>query len=103
MKASVNKLEAERVLSDLKKVIPEENIKINEPMSKHTSFKTGGPAELYITAKNIEQVQGVLNYSKKNNIKLYIIGNGSNLLVSDQGVKGIVLKILLENIQVKKL
>ena len=95
-------MEIEKELFDLKKNIPKENIKINEPMSKHTSFKTGGPAELYITAKNIEQVQGVLNYSKKNNIKLYIIGNGSNLLVSDQGVKGIVLKILLENIQKKK-
>ena len=95
-------MEIEKELFDLKKVIPEENIKINEPMSKHTSFKTGGPAELYITAKNIEQVQGVLNYSKKNNIKLYIIGNGSNLLVSDQGVKGIVLKILLENIQIEE-
>lgn len=95
-------MEIEKELFDLKKNIPKENIKINEPMSKHTSFKTGGPAELYITAKNIEQVQGVLNYSKKNNIKLYIIGNGSNLLVSDQGVKGIVLKILLENIQIEE-
>ena len=102
MKASVNKLEAERVLSDLKKVIPEENIKINEPMSKHTSFKTGGPAEIYITGKTIKQIQDVLKFSKQNNIKLYIIGNGSNLLISDEGIKGIVLKISLENIQIEE-
>ena len=102
MKASVNKLEAERVLSDLKKIIPEENIKINEPMSKHTSFKTGGPAEIYITGKTIKQIQEVLKFSKQNNIKLYIIGNGSNLLVLDEGVKGIVLKISLENIQIEE-
>ena len=102
MKASVNKLEAERVLSDLKKIIPEENIKINEPMSKHTSFKTGGPAEIYITGKTIKQIQEVLKFSKQNNIKLYIIGNGSNLLISDEGIKGIVLKISLENIQIEE-
>ena len=99
MKASVNKLEAERVLSDLKKVIPEENIKINEPMSKHTSFKTGGPAEIYIIGKTLEQIQEVLKYSNQNNIQLYIIGNGSNLLVSDEGIKGIVLKIAVDNIK----
>ena len=102
MKASVNKLEAERVLSDLKKVIPEENIKINEPMSKHTSFKTGGPAEIYIIGKTLEQIQEVLKYSNQNNIQLYIIGNGSNLLISDEGIKGIVLKISLENIQIEE-
>ncbi len=99
MKASVNILEAERVLSDLKKVIPEENIKINEPMSKHTSFKTGGPAEIYIIGKTLEQIQAVLKYSNQNNIQLYIIGNGSNLLVSDEGIKGIVLKIAVDNIE----
>ena len=102
MKASVNKLEIEKQLTNLKKIIPEENIKINEPMSKHTSFKTGGPAEIYITGKTIKQIQDVLKFSKQNNIKLYIIGNGSNLLISDEGIKGIVLKISLENIQIEE-
>ena len=102
MKASVKKLEIEKQLTNLKKIIPEENIKINEPMSKHTSFKTGGPAEIYITGKTIKQIQDVLKFSKQNNIKLYIIGNGSNLLISDEGIKGIVLKISLENIQIEE-
>ena len=92
-------MESEKILYDLKKIIPEENIKIKEPMSKHTSFKTGGTAEIYITGKTIEQIQEVLKYSKQNNIKLYIIGNGSNLLVSDEGIKGIVLKIAVDNIE----
>ena len=95
----MKKLESEKILYDLKKIIPEENIKIKEPMSKHTSFKTGGTAEIYITGKTIEQIQEVLKYSKQNNIKLYIIGNGSNLLVSDEGIKGIVLKIAVDNIE----
>lgn len=93
-------MEKEKVLYDLKKVIPEENIKINEPMSKHTSFKTGGPAEIYITGKTIQQIQNVLKFSNQNNIKLYIIGNGSNLLVRDEGVKGIVLKIAVDYIEI---
>ena len=99
MKASVKKLEIEKQLTNLKKIIPEENIKINEPMSKHTSFKTGGPAEIYIIGKTLEQIQEVLKYSNQNNIQLYIIGNGSNLLVSDEGIKGIVLKIAVDNIE----
>ena len=65
MKASVNKLEIEKQLTNLKKIIPEENIKINEPMSKHTSFKTGGPAEIYIIGKTLEQIQAVLKYSNR--------------------------------------
>lgn len=92
-------MEDEKIWQDLRKIIPEENIKRNEPMSKHTSFKTGGPAEFYITAKTIEDIQNIFQYAKTNRIKLYIIGNGSNLLVSDEGIKGIVLKIAVDNIE----
>ena len=92
-------MENEKIWQDLRKIIPEENIKRNEPMSKHTSFKTGGPAEFYITAKTIEDIQNIFQYAKTNRIKLYIIGNGSNLLVSDEGIKGIVLKIAVDNIE----
>lgn len=93
-------MEIEKVLSDLRKVIPKENIKINEPMSKHTSFKTGGPADYYIRANTIEQIQKATQIANENNIPLYIIGNGSNLLVLDKGIHGIVLKISLENIKI---
>ena len=93
-------MEIEKVLSDLRKVIPKENMKINEPMSKHTSFKTGGPADYYIRANTIEQIQKATQIANENNIPLYIIGNGSNLLVIDKGIHGIVLKISLENIKI---
>ena len=92
-------MDKQKIFEDLRKIIPEENIKRNEPMSKHTSFKTGGPAEFYITAKTIEDIQNIFQYAKTNRIKLYIIGNGSNLLVSDEGIKGIVLKIAVDNIE----
>ena len=93
-------MENKKIFQDLRKIILEENIKLDEPMSKHTSFKTGGHAECYITAKTIEDIQNIFQYAKTNKIKLYIIGNGSNLLVSDKGVNGIVLKIVLDNISI---
>ena len=96
MKASVIFLEKQKVLSDIIRFIPKENIRIDEPMSKHTSFKTGGNAEFYILVDNENQIKSLLDYSKQNNIDLYIIGNGSNLLVSDKGIKGIVAKISFE-------
>ena len=88
--------------SKLEEIIPKENIKYDEPMSKHTSFKVGGPAEYYITANTVEQVKNILNYSNENNIPLYILGNGSNLLVLDKGTKGIVLKIQIEKLEIEE-
>lgn len=86
----------------LEKIIPKENIKYNEPMKIHTSFRTGGPADFYIIAKNIAQIKNVIIFSKENNIPLYIIGNGTNLLISDKGIKGIVLKIAFEDVSIEE-
>ncbi|MBE5805825.1 MAG: UDP-N-acetylmuramate dehydrogenase [Clostridiales bacterium] len=69
-------------------------------MKKHTSFKIGGNAEFFVKAKNIEQVEYVLKICEKNNISLTIIGNGSNILVKDSGIKGIVLKIDINDIDI---
>ena len=85
-------------ITEIQNLIPKENIYINEPMSKHTSFKIGGPAECFIKIKTIEQLKDILKYAQKENIPLTIIGNGSNLLVSDDGIKGIVFKIEIEKI-----
>ena len=88
-------------IKKIQKLIPKENIYINEPMSKHTSFKIGGPAECFIKAQSIEQLKNILEYAKKKNVKLTIVGNGSNILVSDQGIQGIVLKIDIEKLEEK--
>lgn len=84
----------------LSKILNEENIKKNEPMAKHTSFKIGGKADYFIKAETVEQVKEVQQYAKKNNIPLYIMGNGSNILVTDKGIKGIVLKIDIKKIEI---
>ncbi len=68
------------------------NIVFNAPMKEHTSFKTGGNADILINPKDDETVKAVLTFSKENDIPLTVVGNSSNLLVSDDGIRGIVLK-----------
>ena len=80
--------------------INKENILLDEPMNKHTSFKTGGNADIFVKAYSVEEIKSILKISKENNIPLFIIGNGTNLLVKDEGFRGIVLQIKLEHIQI---
>ena len=65
----------------------------NEPLSNHTSFKIGGKADLFVMVKNIEQLKAVVKNCKKNNIPMFVLGKGSNLLINDNGMKGVVLTL----------
>ena len=102
MKVSESILDNKKIYSELIEFIPKENIKLDEPMSKHTSFKTGGNADFYIILEKEYQVKELVKYSKDNGINLYIIGNGSNLLISDEGVRGIVAKITFEDVLIEE-
>lgn len=87
----------------IEEIIKNSNLKevlYNEEMSKHTSFKIGGKAECYIKINSKEELQEVLKISNENKISLTIIGNGTNILVTDNGIKGIVAKINIKNIQI---
>lgn len=66
---------------------------LNEPMSRHTTFKIGGNADLFVSVKNIEQLKLVVALTKEFNLQYFILGKGSNLLVSDKGIKGIVISL----------
>ena len=81
--------------------IAKENILIDEPMKKHTSFKIGGNADFFVRAKDEEEVRFILEICKKNDIPLTIVGNGSNLLISDEGIRGIVLKINIDKVLIE--
>lgn len=85
-------MSCELIYENLLEIIPKEKILINEPMSKHTSFKIGGNADIFIEPSEIEEVRKIIEYAQKENIKLNIIGNGTNLLVKDGGIRGITLK-----------
>ncbi|MDD4780118.1 MAG: UDP-N-acetylmuramate dehydrogenase [Tissierellia bacterium] len=69
------------------------NILINEPMKSHTYFKIGGPADLFVEPQSIDELKIILNLINKYNINYFVIGNGTNLLVSDEGFRGIIIKI----------
>jgi len=69
------------------------DICINEPLAPHSSWKIGGPADIFIEPYNIEQISNVLRYAKSENIPLVVIGNATNLLFCDEGVRGIVMRL----------
>lgn len=79
------------------------DIKIDEPMSKHTSFKIGGNADIFIKIDNVEKLKSILNFAKLNKINVTIIGNGSNILVKDNGIRGIVIKLNFKEVKIEKL
>ena len=81
--------------SDIKKLSEELGCKVlvNEPMAKHTTFKIGGPADLLIRIFNIKSLKVILKEIMGNSLNYFLLGKGSNLLVSDLGFRGIVLKL----------
>lgn len=81
------------LINEIKAITDDKNIKINEPMSKHTSFKTGGPADIFVTPKTKEELIKLLRLE----VGKTIIGNGSNILVKDGGIRGLVIKIIFSN------
>ena len=72
-------------------ICTKENILKNEPMKNHTTFRTGGPADFLVLPETKEQLKQVLAIIKEENVPLTVIGNGSNLLVSDKGIRGVVV------------
>ena len=71
----------DKIYNELIKGIEENRIYLNEPMSKHTSFKIGGLADIFVKTNKLEELKYILNIANKNNISTTVIGNGSNLLV----------------------
>ena len=84
---------SEAVVQALKQYVPEENICLQEPMAGHTTFRIGGPADCLVELESEEQLIRVQNYLNKVELPYFILGNGSNLLVSDEGYRGVVLRI----------
>ncbi len=87
----VNQLE--QYIHVLQQQFDEEILKQNEPMRLHTTFRTGGLADLYFTPRNIVELQTGISLMQKESIPYFILGNGSNLLVSDKGIAGVVIHI----------
>lgn len=81
------------VMEALQGFVPAENIHLQEPMSAHTSFRVGGPADCLIEMENEEQLRKLQHYFYLIEMPYVVIGNGSNLLVGDNGYRGVILQI----------
>ncbi len=76
---------------DLAKIVDPANVKIDEPLNKYTMTKLGGPADIFVMPETEEQASAVVKYARAHNIPILLLGNGSNMVVRDGGVRGIVL------------
>jgi UDP-N-acetylmuramate dehydrogenase len=77
------------LVAALRKVVP---VKLNEPMSRHTTFGVGGPADIYVAVKTEEQLRSSFATARRHGADVFIFGSGSNILVGDGGVRGVVIE-----------
>ncbi len=95
-------MDIEKIYLELTKLLNSSTVLKNENMSKHTTFKIGGNADILVKAHTIEDIKIVLELSNKYNIPLYVMGNGSNILVKDNGIRGIVLIVEIDTLKIDK-
>lgn len=89
-------------IEEIKKIVGEENVLLNEPMKKHTTFRSGGEAELYINVLSSENLVELIKYLKEHNIEYSVLGRGSNVLVKDGGIDSVVISTsMMKNLSVK--
>ena len=71
----------------------EQHVLKDEPMSGHTTFRVGGPADYFVTPADTGEIRGVIRLCRDRNVPYYIVGNGSNLLVGDRGYRGVIIQV----------
>ena len=79
-------------LEEIRAALPELVVYQQEPMKKHTTFRVGGSADLYVCPKK-QELPVILGLAKKKGLAVTVIGNGSNLLVGDKGIRGLVIEV----------
>lgn len=90
----------EEMYQELIQKIDESRVLKDEPMSKHTSLKIGGPADLFVKVNNLEELKCVINLAKEHKTPIAVVGNGTNLLVKDKGIRGVTVKLDFKDIKV---
>ena len=91
------------LFEEIRNIVGEEYIKLNEPMASHCTFRCGGNAEAYVMPGNIDELAAVVAACRKADYPFMVMGNGSNLLVRDEGYAGVIIEIgnRISNIIVK--
>ncbi|MFC4388123.1 UDP-N-acetylmuramate dehydrogenase [Gracilibacillus marinus] len=83
----------QQMMNDLAKLIDKNNIFMDELLKNHTYTKLGGKADFFVTPTKVEEVQKIVQYAKKEKLPFTLLGNGSNVIVRDGGIRGIVLNL----------
>lgn len=91
----------QKIYERLSDILSEDRVFSSEPMKKHTSFRIGGPADYFVMPKSYEEVAEAIAVCKEEQVPYSIVGNGSNLLVSDAGYRGVVIQIFREMSEVQ--
>lgn len=81
------------MFDELREQLPDDIVLLNEPMQNHTTFEIGGPADMLICPHKAEEIKTVLTYCSNHRLPFIILGMGSNILVRDKGIRGIVIKL----------
>lgn len=81
------------IIEELCNIAGEDNVLANEPMSRHTTFRIGGPADYFVTPESADDIARLTGLCRERNLPYYIMGNGSNLLVGDKGYRGVIIQI----------
>lgn len=81
------------LLDNLKLIVGDTQVRTGEHMNIHTTFRIGGCADYYVQPSSIEELQSLIQFLNKSDIEYCVIGNGSNLLVSDKGIRGVVIQL----------
>lgn len=89
----VKRLDKNRLYHEFLAFMKKEDVLLDEAMKNHTSFKIGGPADILILPRSIDEIKKAIAVCKKEDAPYYVIGNGSNLLVRDKGMRCVVIKI----------
>lgn len=77
----------------LRAIVGEDNLLVDEPMCEHTTFEVGGPADFYVIPEDFDEVRGVISACKDAGVEYFVLGCGSDLLVSDEGYRGVVVAV----------
>lgn len=90
------------IIHETERIVGKDRVLLNEPLSAHTTFKTGGPAEIFAMPQNTEALTGLILFLKSEGVPYFILGNGSNVLAGDKGFKGVVIRIAFDHSEVRK-
>lgn len=82
-----------KLINKINTIVPENHIRLDEPMSKHTSFRIGGPADVVVIVCNEKELSGLLKLFHDEDVRYMLVGNGSDLLFADEGFRGVIVKL----------